>query len=449
MNSARWMRAALVAALTLPVLGHATAGPPGGPMGCVLREPGAPARFVAAGPRDRVAMRAAIEADRRTRQTQLVDACRLGQQRGISAAAYERLAARQPDRFAPLGPGLKARPPAPRAAKSPRYRYVDISAQTSGPDGFFFPAVTRGRAGLIGTIVRFNPDDTVTETVASYADGRLTPYAEGAAAVANASGLVGGSVLVDPIEFLLQGALFRPGQRELIPHPPDVASSDVVGLTDDGRALVRNLSSDFSREFLTMWDGRQHRPVDFGPEVPYAAYVAMNSRGQISGTTVRDGHYVGFRHDTRSGQTQILAPLPSEPEAFALGINTHGEVVGYSFVWGGIERVGTWDARGLFRERIVQGVPDRPTLSNWLAIGDTGLIAISRISNPPAERGRAYLLSRSGLRTDLATTTSGWPAALEAGRITDIDDLGNLLGFGIDPNSPTYGVDFLVERGGR
>ena len=72
----------------------------------------------------------------------------------------------------------------------------------------------------------------------------------------------------------------------------------------------------------------------------------------------------GIGHDTRSGITTLLHPLYTEPEAWALGINDRGDVLGYSFIPGATERIGVWDASGHFSTRFVEGTPEVPTISN-------------------------------------------------------------------------------------
>lgn len=441
----RWIAAAALAAVVSASSG-AWAGPGEQRLGCILREPGVPARFVASRALTREDIAQEVRADRALRRSPLIDGCRLGLRREIDAASYARLASRRPDRFAPLAASDLERwnPERAAGAAAKNWMFADLTAATSSDTSFFAPAVPLGREGVLGTLFAFDG----AQQVAVFRDGRFVVYGEGFAGAVNAAGLVGGGVLVDPDAFIVQAALFRPGQRWLIPMLPNAVFSVVLAVADDGLALVQHDLAEPPETVLTTWDGRQHRAVDFGPDVPYAFFVAMNGNGQISGTTQRDGHFIGFRHDIRSGQTLLLAPLPAEPEAFALGINRRGDVVGYSFVWSDIERIGTWDARGVFTVRIVQGIPDRPTLSNWLAINDAGLIAISSVSYPPQERGRAYAVPPAGGRIDLSAAVAGWPPALAVGRIYALDDLWQMLGWGTDPDSASFFVDFLLQRRG-
>jgi len=110
-----------------------------------------------------------------------------------------------------------------------------------------------------------------------------------------------------------------------------------------------------------------------------------------------------------------------------MGINNHGDVLGYSFEFGGIERIGVWNKSGKFQTYFVQGIPEFPTISNALRFNDHNLIAITDVSNPPNERGNTYLVPKPGMRINLADQVTGAPPGLFL-YVQRINNHGNILG---------------------
>jgi uncharacterized membrane protein len=102
-------------------------------------------------------------------------------------------------------------------------------------------------------------------------------------------------------------------------------------------ALVTSYDASFQPTYVLYKNG-QTTALDFGPTVTSPSSLHINNQGTISGTTDASGNGRGFRFDTSPGETTRLDPLPTEPDAWALGINNCGHVLGYSFVFGGIER---------------------------------------------------------------------------------------------------------------
>jgi hypothetical protein len=96
--------------------------------------------------------------------------------------------------------------------------------------------------------------------------------------------------------------------------------------------------------------------LKLGPNQP--AFLDVNNLGLIAGTLFVPGpsNDRAFRFDPRSGVMTLLNPLPSEPDSWGQGINSRGDVLGYSFVYGHLERIGVWRS-GTFNTYFVEGGP--------------------------------------------------------------------------------------------
>ena len=82
----------------------------------------------------------------------------------------------------------------------------------------------------------------------------------------NAGGTVGGFVVIDPQNFVAQGALFRGDEVELIPPQPGEVCGLVIGLNDSGTALVESDDA-LGRPTYVLYSKGQTTPLDFGPTV--------------------------------------------------------------------------------------------------------------------------------------------------------------------------------------
>ena len=97
----------------------------------------------------------------------------------------------------------------------------------------------------------------------------------------------------------------------------------------------------------------------------------------------------------------MLDRLPTEPHAWGQAINRHGDVLGYSFVFGGLTRIGVW--RGAtFQTYFVEGTPEFPTVSNRLKWNERGMIVITDTTDL-----NSYLVPRPNQRLNLADLTRG------------------------------------------
>jgi hypothetical protein len=195
-----------------------------------------------------------------------------------------------------------------------------------------------------------------------------------------------------------------------------------------------------------LYENGRSTPLDFGPTVTSADFLHINNQGIIAGTTAvlsPSFSYRGFRFDPRTGETTLLNPLPTEPHAWSVGINNRGDVLGWSFVFGGLERIGVWDPSGKFKTYFVEGTPEFPTVSNNLVFNDNNLIVISRVSSPASEQYKnSYLVPEPGVRLNLADLVENLPSGRNLSIIQDVDDHGDMIGIDI------FGGIFLLERTG-
>jgi hypothetical protein len=307
------------------------------------------------------------------------------------------------------------------ADKTPRRSYQYVSLDAALPEGFnlFDPVSITNSGRVYGTLC-----DAENCFVAVYHRGEITPLEEGFAATANNRRTVGGAVLSDPDLGTFQAALFKRDEVELIPPLPDEIFASVSLLTDSRIALVESIDSNGNlSRYLTK---RGHvTPLNFGSD--FADLLDINNRGTISGSfRFREDGGRAFRYDPFSGRLTILDPLPTEPESWGLAINKRGDVLGYSFVGGGLERIGVW--RGTrFHTYFVEGTPEFPTVSNSLLWNERGLIVITDASRPAGDLN-SYLVPRPGVRLNLADLTDRPLPAWT--NILDINERGDLIGVG-------------------
>jgi hypothetical protein len=315
-----------------------------------------------------------------------------------------------------------------------RYRYVPLD-QVELPSGFeiFYPIALGNGGRVYGTAFPF--DVSASPQVAVYDGGVVTALAPGLAFTASRSGLVGGGVLLDPVAFTTQAALFRGGKVELIPRLPGEYTSNVMRVTDSGLALVVSYDENFQSTLLLSKNGRlTPLPIDGS----FLNFLDMNNRGQISGITFVPGlGYRAFRFDTRTGESTLLDPLPTEPHSWGMAINDRGDVLGYSFVFSAVERIGVWDSKGGFQTYFVEGTPQFPTVSNRLRFNDNNLIVITDTFDD-----NSYLVPNPGVRLNLSDLVVNLPPGQGALRyVINVNNHGDMLGFG-----PGFNGAFLLER---
>ena len=234
---------------------------------------------------------------------------------------------------------------------------------------------------------------------------------------------------------------------ELIPRLPGEITSWVTALNDPGMALVLSFDVSASADRCAIPITAKLTPLDFGPNITDPFFLHINNQGIISGTTFQSltSQFRGFRFDYRTGKTTLLDPLPTEPNSWDLGINNRGDVLGYSFISGGLERIGVWDKKGEFNTYFVEGTPEFPTVSNSLLFNDNNLIVITEVTIP--DRGNSYLVPKPGVRLNLADLVENLPSGQNVAYILDMNNPGNMIGF----SAIKFNITdmFLLERIGQ
>jgi hypothetical protein len=326
------------------------------------------------------------------------------------------------------------------------YRYVslDSACPVSDPSLSFFDPVAIVNGGQIyGNLYTCNDVTCLTSLiqVAICAHETLTALQAGLVHAANNEGTVGGSVLIDPVNYIEQAALFHGDQVELIPPQPGEYTSFVTALNASGMALVTSYDASYQPTFVLYKNGRSTR-LDVLSTFTQPDFLKINNQGIISGTDLGVGR--GFRVDTRTGETTQLNPLPTETYAWAVGINNRGDVLGWSFKYGSmgmpyIERIGVWNRKGEFATYVVEGCN-----SSRLVFNDDNLIVITDVRYPPAEAGNSYLVPKPGVRLNLADLVENLPAQQIPSYILDINNHGDMIGYS-ERNFTIQDV-FLLER---
>lgn len=429
---------------------------PDNEMGCILRQPGQ-MKFVRGNQLDRQTIAEAVSAQR-LQGAKVIDPCLTGQVRNIPASVYAKLAEKHPEKFQPVESQSTTSPTetvttgGAALGIAPQYHFVDPRATI--PPGFlpFFGAINITNDGRVYGIV-VTDDDTFTPHIAVFErgivailqlqemDGLFIPF------TVNNVGTVGGGSLLNLESFMGQAALFRGNEVQLIPRLPGEIDSFVVKINDSGMALIASFDENFNVTFA-LYNGKQVTPLDFGPDIPFVSFLSgMNNQGIIAGTTFIDSlGYRGFRFDPNTNQTALLEPLPTEPHAWAMGINDRGDILGYSFAFSSTERIGVWDAKGKFHTYFVEGTPEFPTISNNLVFNDNNLIVISQVSNPPSERRRIYLVPKPGMRLNLDDFVADVPVGHDPYFVGAVNNHGSMIGLTVTPEIDIY--DFLLERTG-
>jgi hypothetical protein len=328
-------------------------------------------------------------------------------------------------------------------AEGPGYRYRYVSLTAAVPAGFdpdFSPVRITEDRDVYGNLFVCGPE-TCLLSAGVYRNGRIAVLQEGLVLyAANERGKLAGSVLTDPVNFVEQAALVERGQLRILPRLPGEATSRVVRLNDSGTALVQSQAAaePFSVSYYLYARGRV-TPLELGSE--QLAHLDMNDRLVISGTRVTSSASVAFRFVPPRGPTTLLLPVPPDTRAEGRAINRHGDVLGYSYTGGTIERIGVWRGRK-FRTYFIQDTPEFPERSNRLMWNERGLIVIS--FPILATTDTSFIVPRPGVRIDLADVTVGEPVALTY--INDLNERGDLVGFG---SRGDVFDSFLLRRVGR
>lgn len=444
----------ILAVLLLPL--ETALADPGNEMGCIARQLGS-MQFIRSEQLDRQA----IVESMRTQQlqgTNAADPCLTGQVRSISASAYAKLAEKYPEKYQPLENAESLAASSAKSAgfaakrKAPQYSYFGFLQATPPEILLFDPVSLRNNNKVYGTAYTefFDGPPFFSIHAAVFKDEAVTILKNSKGfnvTRANIRGTLGGYIITDFENFFTQAALYDGKKIRLIPRSPGEISSEVIALNDRGVAIISSMDESFNSKLMLYKNGRM-TPLDFGSDIPPPSGVSMNNKEIIAGNTFIDGvGSRGFRHDPRKNKTILLEPLPTEPDAMTMGINNRGYVLGYSFVGGGIERIGVWDAKGKFHTYFVQGTPEFPTVSNVLRFNDHNEILITFVTRPLDEFRNSYLVPKPGVRLNLADLVTGAPADVGLFPLA-INIHGNILGRA-GPNFFSIDEYFLLERTDR
>jgi hypothetical protein len=330
-------------------------------------------------------------------------------------------------------------------AQEPRYRYVSLD-QIALPTGFtsFFPTAINDSGRVYGTIC----DATCGVTGFAYVkDGNLTvlpPVPSGSfSGPVNARGTIGGSILVDPVNFIVRAALFRGDKVELVPPLPGEQFAAVFALNDNDTALVTSADASGTTTYELYRNGTA-TPINFGQSItnPFFGFWGtcrcINNGAIIEGIE-GPGIFNGaraFRFDTRNANATILDPFPGDPAetlAWGLAINQAGNILGYSFTLTAPyhERIGVWGPNGVFYTYLIETVS-----SNRLLFNDNNLIVITEIFGLNV----SYIVPRPGVRLNLADLVVNLPAGQDLFFINDLNNHGDMIG------SSYAGANFLLQR---
>jgi hypothetical protein len=321
-------------------------------------------------------------------------------------------------------------------AKEFRYHYVSLDDKAPPGFDFFFPAAINDSGRVSGTVFSCDDVSCFDEHVAIYKDGAVRVLQPGFGGPINAGSTIAGGVVLnpDPNNLMVQAALFRGSNKvALIPPQPEEVFAVAFALNDSGTALVDSFDTSFN-ETLVLYKHGQTTVLDFGPTVTFPSFLSINSinnQGIIAGRTGNPfAGARGFRFNPRTGETKLLNPFPGDPTetlAWGLGINAHGEVLGYSFT-GGVgpyhERIGVWDRNGDFKTYFVE-----TTNSNRLRFNDNNLIVITFVRGG-ADAGNSYLVPKPGVRLNLADLVENLPPEQDLSLIEQINNHGDMIGSG-------------------
>jgi hypothetical protein len=211
------------------------------------------------------------------------------------------------------------------------------------------------------------------------------------------------------------------GTLELIPRLSDEVSSCVIHLSAPRVAVI--FSFDGVETTVYILDGKRITPFT----LPDASVLDINDRGQAAGIDFAspEGNR-GFRFDSRIATATILEPVPPDPDSWGQAINKHGEVLGYSFAFNAIERIGKWNRQNEFETFFTEGTPEFPTISNSLIWNEDELIVVSQTTDR-----NTYLIPTPGVRLNLADLVAD--GSVDTGLLAvQINKKGDFVGFSFD-----------------
>lgn len=308
--------------------------------------------------------------------------------------------------------------------KQLQYEQVDITPAPA-PYDFWFVTGLSDKAEVYGQGLECDDELVVCtfDVLRRRLDGQFEVIAEDfSISDVTGKGDVGGCT-IDNATGNGQAAVLRAnGKLELIPRLSGEVSSCIIQLADPTAATVFSFNG--AQTTLYILDGKRVTPFTR----PDASIVDINDRGQAAGIDFAspDANR-GFRFDSRAATTTILEPVPPDPNSWGQAINKHGEVLGYSFVFNGIERIGKWNRQNEFETFFTEGTPEFPTISNSLIWNEDELIVVSQTTD-----GSTYLIPAPGVRLNLADLVVVGGPVDTALLAVQINKKGDFVGFSFD-----------------
>ncbi len=318
-----------------------------------------------------------------------------------------------------------------RAAGAEQFRYHFEPLDPTVPQGFsvFHPVKITENGAIYGTALACVPG-SCKEFLAVYRNGVTTVLNKGHAQSANERGTVGGVIYGPPVD---TAEVFEGGTVTLIPHLPGEIVARADDIIDNDTAHVYSVGYD-------VVDYLYHNGTVTRLNIPSDLIwdFAINNRETVAGrmNLPSDDSWQAFRFRPPTGPMELLAPVEQDTYTQGLAINDAGDVLGYSFVPGGVKHVGFWHGRQ-FHIQYTEGTAAHPTISNHLYWNHNGLIVITDTDDL-----NSYLVPRTNVRLKLADLTDTLPPWTV---ITGVNDHGDLIGVG-GPAQGQIDESFLLQR---
>jgi hypothetical protein len=323
-------------------------------------------------------------------------------------------------------------------SSSVRYRYLLLDTP-AGVDYWDVRTVLNDRTVIGNGWSCVEDTEYCVPTIVKHKNG-VSSVAKSSAVAndSNQSGAIGAGLVTDVDLFIQQAAIIKGGKVELIPRLSGEYTSHVRKLTDSGIAYVVS-TTEMGETTHYLYENGKKTFLTFPAR---AIQLNVSDNGLMSGTLLRPGlPNSAFRMNTKNGESSVLAPQPTEPHSWGQGIHDNGDVLGYSFVGGGLERIGVWDNKNVFTTYFVEGTPEFPTVSNKLLWNQSNFIVITDAGRNDLN---SYIVPKPGVRIKLADAVEGGalpPWTL----IMGVNDRGDLTGVG-GSQAFYFEYNFLLER---
>lgn len=213
-----------------------------------------------------------------------------------------------------------------------QYHYIALS-EALLPEGFiqFQAGTIDNKRQVYGNVW----DSSDVAHVAIYRDGTLSVLQPGYVSTANSLGTIGGAVVIDPLEYVFQAALFRGNQVELIPFQPGDTTARVVSINDSDIVIVRSeqvMPYGTTLTYRLIKDGEIFFSYQLPTDFDCAGCWKINNQGVVSGQ-IFDPDLAAFRairFKPPYGEPELLDPLPEDTDSEAFSVNDSGFILGMS-----------------------------------------------------------------------------------------------------------------------